>query len=61
MSNERFEPAVLTAAGQLQRQYGEDAAVIAVLRAAEVATMGDGEALAHWDDVIACLEAWDEV
>jgi hypothetical protein len=40
----------------LMRQYGEDAAVIATLRAAEVAAMGDAEALAHWDAVIAFLE-----
>ena len=38
-------------------QYGEDAAVIATLRAAEVASMGDAEALAHWDAVIECLES----
>ncbi len=42
-------------AGQLELQYGEDAEVIATLRAAEVAAMGDGEALAHWDQVIALL------
>lgn len=42
-------------AAQLLRQYGEDAVVIATLRAAEIAAMGDAEALAHWDEVIACL------
>lgn len=42
-------------ARQLEAQYGEDAEVIATLRAAEVAAMGDGEALAHWDEVIALL------
>lgn len=40
----------------LLTQYGEDASVIATLRAAEVAAMGDAEALAHWDEVIAFLE-----
>ena len=40
----------------LMSQYGEDAAVIAVMRAAEVAAIGDAEALAHWDAVIAFLE-----
>lgn len=40
----------------LLRQYGEDASVIATLRAAEVAAMGDADALAHWDAVIAFLE-----
>ena len=44
------------AAMALMSQYGEDAAVIATLRAAEVAAMGDAEALAHWDAVIAFLE-----
>ncbi|MEL8055071.1 MAG: hypothetical protein AAGK66_02860 [Pseudomonadota bacterium] len=44
------------AAMSLMSQYGEDAAVIATLRAAEVAAMGDAEALAHWDAVIAFLE-----
>ncbi|MEO1552746.1 MAG: hypothetical protein AAFR82_02335 [Pseudomonadota bacterium] len=40
----------------LLTQYGEDASVIATLRAAEVAAMGDADALAHWDAVIAFLE-----
>lgn len=44
------------AALSLLTQYGEDASVIATLRAAEVAAMGDTEALAHWDEVIAFLE-----
>lgn len=44
------------AAMSLMTQYGEDASVIATLRAAEVAAMGDAEALAHWDEVIAFLE-----
>ena len=44
------------AAMALMTQYGEDASVIATLRAAEVAAMGDAEALAHWDAVIAYLE-----
>lgn len=44
------------AAMSLLRQYGEDASVIATLRAAEVAAMGDADALAHWDAVISFLE-----
>ncbi|MEM7639400.1 MAG: hypothetical protein AAF269_10070 [Pseudomonadota bacterium] len=44
------------AAMSLLTQYGEDASVIATLRAAEVAAMGDADALAHWDAVIAFLE-----
>ena len=46
---------VAQVAAQLLRQYGDDAEVIATLRAAEVAAQGDAEALAHWDEVIACL------
>ena len=45
-----------TAAIALIRQYGDDASVIATLRAAEVAAAGDVDALAHWDAVIAFLE-----
>jgi hypothetical protein len=51
--------AALTAA-TLWRQYGEDAVVIATLRAAEVAAMGDIEALAHWDEVAAILSGEEE-
>ncbi|MDJ0922308.1 MAG: hypothetical protein QNI84_14365 [Henriciella sp.] len=46
-----------TAAMTLEAQYGEDAVVIATLRAAEVAALGDADALAHWDAVISILEA----
>ena len=44
------------AAMALLTQYGDDASVIATLRAAEGAAMGDVEALAHWDAVISFLE-----
>lgn len=44
----------------LLTQYGDDASVIATLRAAEVAAMGDIEALAHWDSVIHFLESGPE-
>lgn len=50
------DDAVRTAANKLFVQYGEDAVVVATLRAAEVAAMGDADALQHWDDVIAYLE-----
>ena len=49
--------AAKTAAMALIAQYGDDAEVIAVLRAAEVAATGDSAALAHWDEVIRILEA----
>ncbi len=44
-------------AAELQRQYGDDAEVIAMLRAAEVAALGDETALAHWDAVIEWLRS----
>jgi len=44
------------AAMALLTQYGDDASVIATLRAAEVAALGDADALVHWDAVIAFLE-----
>ena len=51
------ETSARDAAMSLITQYGEDASVIATLRAAEVAAMGDVDALAHWDAVISFLEA----
>lgn len=51
----RPDSAALAAAAQLIQQYGEDAEVIATLRAAEIAALGDVEALEHWDRVIALL------
>lgn len=47
---------IISAANALAAQYGEDAIVIATLRAAEFAAMGDEEALLHWDRVIKYLE-----
>ena len=38
-------------------QYGDDAEVIATLKAAELAALGDAEGLAAWDQIIACIEA----
>ena len=50
------DTSVRDAAMALMSQYGVDAAVIATLRAAEVAALGDIAALNHWDGVIAFLE-----
>ena len=50
------ETAVAAAAAALVHQYGDDAEVVATLRAAEFAAAGD-EALAAWDMIIAYLEA----
>ena len=49
--------AVAAAAAALVQQYGDDAEVVATLRAAEFAAAGDVEALAAWDMIIAYLEA----
>jgi len=38
-------------------QYGDDAEVIAMLRAAEYAALGDLDGLAQWDDVLAAIAA----
>lgn len=46
----------IAVAMSLSAQYGEDAVVIATLRAAESAAMGDQEMLDHWDAVIEYLE-----
>lgn len=38
-------------------QYVEDAEVMAVMRAAEVAALGGVAGLAQWDEIIACILA----
>ena len=51
------EAVIAAAAAALVQQYGDDAEVVATLRAAEFAAAGDVEALAAWDMIIAYLEA----
>lgn len=51
------EQATIAAASALLQQYGDDAEVVATLRAAEFAAAGDVEALAAWDLIIAYLDA----
>ncbi len=53
----RFSGATLSAARALIGQYGEDAEIIATLRAAEFAAEGDTRGLADWDEIIACVAA----
>lgn len=50
------EAQALAAAGDLARQYGVDASVIATLRAAEEAARGDGPASDFWMHVSALLD-----
>jgi hypothetical protein len=45
------------AARLLFAQYGEDGAVIAVMRAAEAAALGDVELADHWEGVSQAIEA----
>ena len=50
-----IDKAGMAAALALMGQYGDDAEVIAMLRAAEYAAMGDVDGLAQWDQIIECL------
>ena len=51
---------VLQAAATLTQQYGEDAEVIATMRAAEFAAAGDVDGLKAWDMIIEYLVALRE-
>jgi hypothetical protein len=50
---------IVHAARLLMAQYGEDGAVIAVMRAAEAAAGGDIELADHWEAVSHAIEAAD--
>jgi hypothetical protein len=58
-SKPAFPAATVSTALALIGQYGEDAEVIAVLRAAEFAAEGDTVGLAEWDEIIACIGAFE--
>lgn len=51
---------VVQAAASLTQQYGEDAEVIATMRAAEFAAAGDVDGLKAWDMIIEYLVALRE-
>ena len=51
---------VVQAAASLTKQYGEDAEVIATMRAAEFAAAGDVDGLKAWDMIIEYLVALRE-
>ena len=58
MSTRKLIPdSTRTTALALIGQYGEDAEVMAVMRAAELAALGDVDGLAQWDAIIACILA----
>lgn len=52
-----FSPGARATALALIGQYGDDAAVMAVMRAAELAALGDLAGLESWDEIIACIAA----
>lgn len=54
---EKMRAMVMQAAATLTQQYGDDAAVVATMRAAEFAAMGDVEGLQAWDLIIEYLTA----
>lgn len=47
---------VAHAARLLMAQYGDDGAVIAIMRAAEAAASGDLELADHWEEVSKAIE-----
>lgn len=51
----QFTADVQSTAFELIAQYGDDAEVVAVMRAAELAALGDAEGLETWDQIIACI------
>jgi len=53
------DPSQTAAAGALLQQYGEDAVVIATLRAAEEAASGRMDLSDHWMAIAAILEDMD--
>jgi len=50
------EAQAIAAARTLLAQYGEDAQVIAMMRASELGFSGDLEAYAYWEMVLAAVE-----
>jgi hypothetical protein len=60
MSEEGSDDGLYQAAAKLYRQYGDDAEIIATMRAAEFAAQFDVEALAHWDAIIAILQKFTD-
>ncbi len=55
-----YDASVLSTARTLVAQYGDDAEIIATLRAAEYASAGDADGLAQWDEIIACIAAMSD-
>ena len=51
----KTDQALAAACAALVQQYGDDAEVVATMRAAEFAALGDVDGLAAWDMIIAYL------
>ena len=47
---------IIHAARVLMAQYGDDGAIIAIMRAAEAAALGDAELADHWEGVSVVIE-----
>jgi len=58
--HDRSAAATRTTALALIAQYGGDASTIAMLRAAELAAIGDVDGLARWDEIIAFILLFEE-
>lgn len=56
----RSDAATRTTALALIAQYGGDASTIAMLKAAELAAVGDVDGLAQWDEIIAFILLLEE-
>jgi hypothetical protein len=58
--HDRSAAATRSTALALIAQYGGDASTIAMLKAAELAAMGDVDGLAQWDEIIAFILLLEE-
>ncbi len=60
MAEDNNDDGLYQAAAKLYAQYGDDAEIIATMRAAEFAAQFDVDALAHWDAIIAILQKFTD-
>jgi hypothetical protein len=58
--HDRSAEATRSTALALIAQYGGDASTIAMLKAAELAAVGDVDGLAQWDEIIAFILLFEE-
>lgn len=60
MAGYSFSDGARATALALIGQYGVDASTIAMMRAAELAAVGDVDGLAQWDEIIALILLFEE-